>query len=320
MNCIDYIKRGPMGIKDFSKVFVPTKEVKNLDGFKGETFAIDALLMIFQYSLGASKVGLLTNEAGEPTLVYNGILSFICNLKKMGILQIWVFDSVSANKYKGKATKERADRKDKAKSALELLYENETKEEEKIDQLEKVNFKLGKNVIKNIKMILDKLRVRWIECGPDIEAEQMCAAMTRTGIADHVYTRDTDAIVFGAKSVIRSKTGDKKKIYLVYELKDILEKNNITRQQLAECAVSLGCDFVEKVARVGPASVINKVKSKSIAFTAEQSEIIDLFCSDVAVPEIHKAAEKDTEGLIKWFVENMQFKRDRVVNMINSAF
>lgn len=314
-----------MGIKDFSKVFPPTSKYTDLAEFKGSTFAVDAMIMIFKYSLAGGKVALLTNAANEPTLVYNGILSFVCNLKKQGIKQIWVFDSVMGSVYKDKAYKERTARKDNAMKELEDLYaQTENKDEVRIDQLEKVTFKLGKNVIANIKFILNKLKIRWIECGPNIEAEHMCAELTRQKIADYAYTADTDAIIFGAVKTVRMKDereGNKtKKMYYVYELKDLLKKHSLTKLQLAQAAIALGCDFVEKVKGVGPASVITKVLSGNIVYTDHQKEIINMFLAPVEVPKINKSEVRDVDGLVDWFVNAMQFKRDRVKDMINKAF
>lgn len=322
-----------MGIKDFSKVFPPTRKCSDLSEFEGSTFAIDAMIMIFKYSLAGGKVALLTNAAGEPTLVYNGILSFICNLKKLNIKQIWVFDSVMGSVYKDKAYKERTSRKNNAMKELEDLYaQTENKDESRIDQLEKVTFKLGKNVIANIKFILNKLRIRWIECGPNIEAEHMCAELTRQKIsdsteqtiADYAFTADTDAIIFGSLKTIRmkdEKDGNKtKKMYYVYELENLLQTHGLNKKQLAQAAIALGCDFVEKVKGVGPASVINKVLNKNIVFTEHQKEIITIFLTPVVIPKIYKSETRDIPGLIDWFVNAMQFKRDRVKNMINGAF
>ena len=76
-----------MGIKDFSKIFTYTREVKFAD-LKNKKIAIDAMTEIWRASLGAMNK--LTDANGNPTIHINVILAIILDLQKNNIKQIWV--------------------------------------------------------------------------------------------------------------------------------------------------------------------------------------------------------------------------------------
>ena len=79
-----------MGIKGFSKIFIP-KTIKQKD-LKNLTGAFDASVILFQCCLGMPSVNGLTDSSGNPTLHINVIISRVINFIKNSTGQVWVFD------------------------------------------------------------------------------------------------------------------------------------------------------------------------------------------------------------------------------------
>ncbi len=80
-----------MGIRDFSKVFNPSRTLTFKD-LKGKCLAIDAYYEIYRASLGTKSISTLTDASGRSTVYINVILSLVLSLKKNQIDQIWIFD------------------------------------------------------------------------------------------------------------------------------------------------------------------------------------------------------------------------------------
>lgn len=80
-----------MGVKGFSKTFLPKRVVK-LKDFSGKRIVIDASTEIYQASLGGKSIGTLTDPNGNPTMHINTIIARILEFHKYNIDQIWVFD------------------------------------------------------------------------------------------------------------------------------------------------------------------------------------------------------------------------------------
>jgi XPG N-terminal domain len=81
-----------MGVKDFTKVFEPLREIK-YKNLAGKTVAIDGNIEIYRAALGMSGSFQLTDKAGNPSSHINIVLlGVILKLKAAGADQYWVFD------------------------------------------------------------------------------------------------------------------------------------------------------------------------------------------------------------------------------------
>ena len=297
-----------MGIRDFAKVFAPEKQVKFGD-IKNSTIAIDAYLEMYRTSLGMSSVTALTDSNGCSTVHINILLANMITYQQNKICQIWVFDHDSNadntlefhNPLKMKELERRKSAKIKAKKAIDELDEEaylfgdddhkddqkdqvqmlDTKSKPSKESLEKRCFTLNQNVINDLKFMLACLDITWFNSPAGYESEQICACLTQLPAksiyrADHVLSQDTDALVFGAKTLIKKNIKDKK--YYIYYLDQILEKIPESNQEiddLIKIAIILGCDFAKKTPQVGPKRVFKKYKD--VILTEEQLEAFKLF-------------------------------------------
>ena len=83
-----------------------------------------------------------------------------------------------------------------------------------------------------------------------MEAEAQCAALEAAGIVDAVITDDSDAFLFGAKSVFKNIFEDKKYVE-VYRAEDVEKELGLDRQDLIRAALLLGSDYTSGVKGVG---------------------------------------------------------------------
>lgn len=307
-----------MGIKNFSKTFNPTRIIKNKD-LKNMTIAIDAMTELYRASLGAKTVDLLTDDEGNPTLFISVLISNILEFHKNNVNQIWVFDYDQAadksfhnpakldelikRKQKKQAAQQKIDKlkedplfsddeedleTDETKKELETndtnkeTYETKTEadKQDKINALEKQLFSVNKTVINEVKLILNCLNIKWVEAPYGFEGECVATYLNVSGVADAVYSGDTDPIAFGAKKLLRKNPKDKK-IY-EYTQENILEQIQTATinhypelYDIRKISVILGTDVCDKTTGVGAKTVFKKYRN--ITLTKKQEQAIEFF-------------------------------------------
>ena len=333
-----------MGIKGFSKTFIPKqikpKDIKNLTG------AFDASVILFQSCLGMTSVTGLTDINGNPTLHINVIISRVINFIKDSVGQVWVFDFHEHDYSSPDKELEIAKRRKKRADATQKLEElrnkqnNKTKNlftdsdddddediEKKINQQEKINFSVNAQIVNDCKFILDCFDITWCVAPKGIEAEAVCAALTNTEalnfICDFVYTTDVDALLYGAKQLVRSVKSHNKKILQLYNIDDLLSTNDITIDDLIKIGIILGSDHAPKTQSIGPKTVLRKFKN--IKLSADQEKSIKIFKTpiDATTLTFHNEFDvvepatdiKKLNHLLDW-LESKNFNRERIKSKI----
>ena len=292
-----------MGIKGFSKIFIP-KTIKQKD-LKNLTGAFDASVILFQCCLGMSSVNGLTDASGNPTLHINVIISRVINFIKNSTGQVWVFDfhdhSYSSPDKELELVKRRNRRAD-AKKKLEALHntknnlftdsDNDDNDDaataddvtaaedaasirKKINQQEKIIFSINEQIINDCKFILNCFDITWCVAPKGIEAEAVCAALTTTDElnfeCDFVYSTDVDSLLYGAKQLVRSVKADNKKVLQLYNIDTLLTTNNIDIDDLIKIGIILGSDHAPKTQSIGPKTVLRKFKTINLSEVQEKA-------------------------------------------------
>ena len=137
------------------------------------------------------------------------------------------------------------------------------------------------------------------------------------GIADAVYSSDTDPVAFGAKKLLRKNPKDKK-IY-EYTQDNILEQiQNINSDHypdiydIRKISVILGTDVCDKTAGIGSKTVIKKYRN--IKLTKKQEQAIKFFEKHPNGPLIINNEDKkpfidiNLDELLLWLVNIKKFK------------
>jgi hypothetical protein len=352
-----------MGIKNFSKTFNSVRNVKSKD-LKNMTLAIDAMTELYRASLGAKTIDLLTDDEGNPTLFISVLISNILEFHKNNVNQIWVFDydqdpdKSFHNPAKLDELIKRKQKKQLAKEKINKLKEDplfsddeedstdvidstsevkETKlveeKQDKINSLEKQLFSVNKNIINEVKLILNCLNIKWVDAPHGFEGECIASYLNIVGIADAVYSSDTDPVAFGAKKLLRKNPKDKK-IY-EYTQDNILEQiQNINSDHypdiydIRKISVILGTDVCDKTAGIGSKTVIKKYRN--IKLTKKQEQAIEFFETHPTTPLYINNENKqpfiniNLDELLLWLVNIKKFKEHiwkprflKVMNMDN---
>jgi hypothetical protein len=325
-----------MGIKGFSKTFAP-RIIKQND-LKKSTCVIDTSIFLYQSCLGMSSVKGLTDSAGNPTIHINVLIARILNFIKSNIKQIWVIDyyepgysSVDKEHELAKRRKRKTDSENKINELKQINEDADAESidndefERKINLHEKVTFSVNSEIVNDCKFILDCFNITWCVAPKGIEAEHLAAALTKTNEldfrADFVYSTDVDALLYGAKKLVRNVKSKGKKILQMYELGDILLENNINQGDLQKIGIILGSDHSPKTPGIGPKTVLRKFRT--IELTDEQKGALEVFKKpiDISAIKFNNYDDSETQDsakinkLLDW-LETKNFSRMRIKTQI----
>ncbi|KAL0377459.1 UNVERIFIED_CONTAM: DNA repair protein UVH3 [Sesamum radiatum] len=93
-----------------------------------------------------------------------------------------------------------------------------------------------------------------------MEAEAQCAFMEQSNLVDGVVTDDSDAFLFGARSVYKNIFDDRKYVE-TYLMKDIENELGLDREKLIHMALLLGSDYTEGISGIGIVNAIEVVNA-----------------------------------------------------------
>jgi flap endonuclease-1 len=317
-----------MGVTNFFAVFGSSKVDIKDDYFLNKVVGIDLSYDIYRACLGSKSLNTLTDKDGNPTILINTILNNIVKYKKLGVKGlIYVLDNPVPNKHKESEHKKRKEKKEKAikkyKDATADTTVNESIEDEPktIEKLEKGTFRMTKSMIDDIKKLLSLLGVAWIIAPENFEAEQLASKLSIDGVIDLFVTTDSDSLLFGLTNMVKktqsSKIGkaNKKSKLELYSLEHLLSTFNITRDELINIGVVMGCDFCQKTKGIGVKTVL--AKYKNIELTAEQIDAMKYFNTSCpyTIDMIVKKTRNKKE-LITWLIEAKNFNETRITKLL----
>lgn len=281
-----------MGIKNFSKIFKPQKEItiKNFKENNINIIAIDAFNELYR-ALNSPVV--LVDDNGNYTHHIKILLSNIIKRKQNNISEIWVFDYYdnSGIKY------------------YNPIKKNEIKKRELMKSKKKYK-NLTIKLLNEFIFILNKLNIPYIISPKNYEAEQIAACLS----IDAVYTADPDALLFGAKNLILRK----KNKLLLYNLNILCKEYQISKDDLIKIGIVLGCDFCMKTRGIGYKTILKKYKK--IKLNNEQMKAFDYYKKKCNMKKLkwhnktsRRVNKKNINELIDYLVEKKKFKRERII-------
>jgi len=349
-----------MGVKSFTQVFEPQSEFTYKE-FKGKSVVIDASVEIYRAALGMKLSETLTDAFGNPTAHINIILlGVILKLKAAGASQYWIFDyhttdksEIFHNPLKQLELQKRKAKRTAANAKLVLLKKSKEQElfsedsqsetdeltaslqrtkinaQSSIDTQEKVAFVMKRFYTEDIIFILDMLEIPWLQCPAGYDAEQIAAFATNNKDIfgkkiDYVFTPDSDALLFGAKKLIKRDIR-KKKLFL-YNLADLLQEYELTQDNFIKVGLMLGTDFAKKSPGIGPKTVLKKYKTTTLA--QDQIDALNqnfkkvLTTSEIALLVVHNdkyvpfTNEKKYTQFLDWLELVKNYNRIRITKQL----
>ena len=302
---------------------------ENLYKLSGKKVAVDASLVIYQNLLNVGNRSLFKNSNGKITNHLSGLFYKIVLYLSLNIELIFIFDGKPPD-IKSKTIHER---KKKANEAKEKMKNAVTKEEK--DKYEKSSLRLTKEMINDVKKLLNLMGVSYIH--PDGEGEAYASELCRIGYVDYVLTEDMDTMVYGCPKLIRTcldkslKRGD---IISIINYDKVLEDFKLTQDQFIEFCIFCGCDYCDSVSKIGNITALKLIKEHGNIETIinntnysfpenylelfKQSKEIFLMLRDkININDIiiHKS-QKNMSGLIQFLVGEIEMNETKVQNGI----
>ena len=240
-----------MGIKELTKFIEQCGVLVSYDEYSNQYVAVDAFQKIYKYCVVRGNGNTDSNGENDMCNIQNSakmtfnkhlraIMNCINQLIKFKIIPIFVFDGSSiTSKIKNKIT---CEQNKKTTSITDQLYTKSDTTSIKNEQIKKV-FKISPQQIKECEILISHIGIPYVRA--PFEADSQCAAMTmktcNAGIKT-VITDDTDALVFGSRSILRmlpmTMVDSMRKLFsdfiktspnpdYEYSIHDILERNKI---------------------------------------------------------------------------------------------
>ena len=303
---------------------------ENLYKLSGKKVAVDASLIIYQQLLSNSK-NFFYNSEGKITNHITGLFYKIMNYITLGIELIFIFD--------GKPPENKQDciqdRKEKSEKAKEMLKNSDIKEEEKF-KLEKACTRVTKEMIDDVKQLLDLMGISYIH--PSVgEGEAYASELCRIGYVDYVLTEDMDSLVYGCPNLIRNcvdKDLKRKGVVSIFNYDKLVDGLNLDHNQFVEFCILCGCDYCPSVPKIGNITALKLFqKHKDIETIIKNTNYqfpenyIDTFNNakknflmyydniNVEDLEVHQS-EKNIEGIQNYLINTINMNEKRVTNTL----
>lgn len=305
-----------MGVKlrDIIKV-----EKINFKDLNSRTVAIDAYNTIYQFlsSIRQRDGTPLIDSEGNTTSHLSGILYRNSAIIDKGIKPIYVFDG-KPSLYKEETVAQRR----KVRDSSEKKWKAALKEGDEITARKFAirSSKMSEYIIDSSKKLLTLMGIPYVDAFGEGEAQ--AAYMVKNGDAWAVASQDYDCLLFGSERIVRNLTMSNNVSNLEYlELKKVLKKLEITREELVDLSLLVGTDFNHGVKGIGPKTALkiirkNELKNAMKKIDEDVREIRNLFLK----PKINtdykiKWNKPDKEGMIEFLCEKHEFSKDRVTNV-----
>ena len=240
-----------MGISRFKDLIEDDwYEETDLSEFKNTTLVVDTFSIIYKHINTLKKIK-------ESDYIY-AIINFTTILIKKNILPIYVFDNIPPEIKKETIMKRR---EIKNRNKEKFNRENNIKYYKK-------SISINNTTIKRIKYVLDRMNIPYIQA--PTEADSQCAGLTYHENISGVIGEDYDILIFGATTLLKNVSVNKKikklkletvlkkfkekinKVRCVNELKEI---SDISHENLIDFVLLIGTDYTPKIENVS----VNKI-------------------------------------------------------------
>ncbi len=229
--------------------------------------AIDAYNTLYQFlSIIRQPDGTpLTDSKGRITSHLSGLIYRTTNLIEIGVKPVFVFDG-RPPQFKATTLEERATTRQRAEEAW---IEAKATVSEEAFKYAQASARLTQEMISEAKALIGYMGLPAIQAPSEGEAQ--ASFMVLSGDADYAASQDYDSLLFGSPKLVRNLTitGKRKlpskNIYIdvkpeTIELREILKKLEITREQLIDIGVLIGTDYNHGIKGIGPKKALKLIK------------------------------------------------------------
>ncbi|KAK9446937.1 PIN domain-like protein [Limtongia smithiae] len=272
----------------------------------------------------------LMSESGETTSHLMGMFYRTLRIVDNGIKPVYVFDGHPPHLKNGELAK-RYVRREEALKGLENA--KETGDTVLEDKFARRTVRVTKEQNEEAKKLLKLMGIPYVDA--PCEAEAQCAALAKAGKVYAAASEDMDTLCFAAPVLLRHLTfSEQRKLPITeVELSKALEGLELTMDQFIDLCILLGCDYLEPIKGVGPATAIKLVREHKnldgiVKYIQDHPEsrykipenwpyadARELFVkpeiADPATIDIEWLAP-DVDGLVEFLVKDKGFNEERV--------
>lgn len=312
--------------------------VKNrlsLNALRGRLLAVDASNMLYQFLalVRTSDGSSFTDSHGHITSHLLGITSRTTKLMaEYGVRQVFVFDG-KPPELKSKTLGQRHVSRDEAHKAWKAAvgrgdYVTAWSKAVRMGRLTQ-------------SMRDDAMRLLKLMGIPHVQApeegEAQAAYMARVGDVWAANSRDYDSVLFGAPRLVRyitisgqqylpSMNITRPLIPELIELKELLSKWQISREQLVDLAILVGTDFNDGIRGIGPKTALKLIKLHknlesmpseiSENLSKDWEQVRSIFLAPKVTDQYDlRYSPPDESGLVKFLCDDRNFSRE-IVSLI----
>lgn len=268
-----------------------------LDTFSGKTVAVDTSIFLYKYLC-------VSFQSDEPMIMH--FWRFVRGLQNNGLRPVFIFDGTPPDlKSSTHAARSEQRQKTKAKIAELEAFIADLESNVQIvppttpsflnlsagisrsnllelsrDKLNKLNsqcISVKPSDVDNVKKLLDLMGIGWYTATG--EAERTCSWLCVHKYVDAVLTTDSDVLVYGAPTFIKSVSGGDCEV-VFYDV--VLELLDLTPSQFRDFCIMCGVDYNKRIPKVGPVKSL-KLLEKHTDLDGIAAEGIDT--SNLLYPE-----------------------------------
>ncbi len=323
---------------DLSKLAV--KRSVTLDDLSGRIVAVDAYNVLYQFlaTIRQQDGTPLMDSEGNVTSHLSGLFYRTIDMVAHGIRPIYVFDGLPSV-LKRKALEARVKRREEAYGAWQEAVKKGDMERARTKA--QASTTVNREIVQSAKELLRLMGI-YIVNAPS-EGEAQASEMCKSGIVDVVGSQDYDTLLLGAPLIARNVTvsGRRKlpgkNIYVevqpeLIDLKETLEKLQVSQRQLIWVGMMLGTDFNDGIKGIGPVNALKIAKSaRSLSeivevvrvkyksdFEVDPKEIEGMFekpeVDVIKKDDVEKGLElrPDLRGIVEFMCARHGFSEDRI--------
>ncbi len=308
-----------------------------MEAMRGKIVGIDSFLLAFQFLTTirdrspTGDGGPLKADNGKVVAHLMGFLARASTLLSKGVKPVFIFDGKHPE-----LKKEEMDARRLVREQAELEWKAAL-EAGDYATAQKMAQRCVKYTPEMVEESIEMLKLMGIPAfRAAAEGEAQAAVMAANGQLDVVATQDWDALLYGAPIVIRNLTSDgSKRMGRIIraqeiELSQILDDNELSREQLVDLGIMIGTDFHPGIKGIGPKTGLKLIKefgtieavceAKGKEIPDRLDEIRHIF-HDHPVVEVSdeelQQGSVDVEGLRKFLIDERQFSQKRFDNAID---
>ena len=253
-----------MGVSDLVKVIEKHASdgihERPMSHYRGQRLGIDLSLSLYRYCHQPNR--------RRKNFHIMGFFAMFYEMLRNGVTPVVVMDG-RVPEAKRAEIEHRHQEQEAKRTKIQELRDAITKAQDSVEvtnlrsdleQAEKHFIDVTDDLRQDIRDLCEVMGIPLIQANE--EADALCAKMAQIGLIEGVLSEDMDFLPFGCPKLIRGFKASSNSMMKEYHLADILEKLELSRDQLIDLCALLGCDYNrhQGITGLGPAIAFKQIR------------------------------------------------------------